>query len=142
MTNLEQQIRKSVETTMRGKGLRDEQAQALVAFLQTLGPAPPGDFDETAVDRGRRVFETQNCKRCHAPPFFTSPAAYDVGLKDELDAMQFNPPSLRGVGQRDALFHDNRARSLTEVFSRFRHQLRDEFPERDLADLVAYLRSL
>jgi mono/diheme cytochrome c family protein len=143
MNSLELQISKSVETTMRGKGIRDDQAQALVAFLETVAPAPPAaELDAAAIERGRRVFESQNCKRCHAPPTYTSPGAYDVGLKDELDAVQFNPPSLRGVGQRDTLFHDNRARSLTEVFGKFKHQLQGDPPQRDLADLAMFLRSL
>jgi mono/diheme cytochrome c family protein len=146
MPELKQQIVKSVQTTMRGKPIGDEQADALVAFLQTLAPAPPAssaaEFDAAAIERGRRFFESQDCQRCHAPPSYTTAAAYDVGLKDELDASRFNPPSLRGVGQRDRLFHDNRAASLPEVFSRFKHQLREAPSERDLADLVAFLRSL
>jgi len=39
-------------------------------------------------------------------------------------------------------FHDNRAASLEEVFTRHRHQLTREFTPQELSDLVAFLRSL
>ena len=71
-----------------------------------------------------------------------SDATYDVGLKDEFDYVKFNPPALRGVSQRDALFHDNRASFLDEVFSKFKHQIDGELSAPDLADLVAFLQSL
>ena len=63
-----------------------------------------------------------------------------MGLKDEAGNSTFNPPSLRGVSQRDHLFHDNRAASLEEVFTKFGHQIGDDVPE--VADLIAFLKSL
>jgi YVTN family beta-propeller protein len=166
MHDLEAQIKKSVETTMRGRSPRDEQVQALAAFLKTLPAAPSVDCAENvepesiaavsiaavsiaavsvaavSIARGKALFETRHCMRCHVPPEYTSSATYDVGLKDEFDFSKFNPPSLRGVGQRDELFHDNRAKSLRDVLTRFKHQLDEELPARDLADLLAFLRSL
>lgn len=146
MQDLEAQIRKSVETTMRGRSPKDEQVQALAAFLKTLPAAPSVDCSENvepdSIAHGKSLFETRRCTRCHVPPEYTSSATYDVGLKDEFDYSKFNPPSLRGVGQRDELFHDNRAKSLGDVLTRFKHQLDEELPARDLADLLAFLRSL
>ena len=146
MHDLEPQIKKSVETTMRGRSPRDEQVQALTAFLKTLPAAPSVDVSENvepeSLARGKAVFETRHCTRCHVPPEYTSSATYDVGLKDEFDYAKFNPPSLRGVGQRDELFHDNRAKSLRDVLTRFKHQLEEELPPGDLTDLLAFLRSL
>ena len=145
VTELEAQIRKSIETTMRGKTPADESVLALTAFLKTLPPAPPlaemEEADRGAIDRGRRVFEVRQCARCHSPPDYTSEGAYDVGLKDELGRSKYNPPSLRGVSQRDRLFHDNRAANLDEVFSRFKHQV-DELPAHELLDLLVFLKSL
>ncbi|MFN0055432.1 MAG: c-type cytochrome [Planctomycetales bacterium] len=94
------------------------------------------------VQRGQAVFERLDCQRCHAPPSYTSPATYDVGLEDELGNSQFNPPSLRGVSQRDGLLHDNRARTLEEVFQTHQHQTPSDLGDQDLADLVRFLRSL
>jgi YVTN family beta-propeller protein len=146
MHDLEPQIKKSVETTMRGRVPRDEQVQALAAFLKTLPAAPSVDVSNDvapeSVARGKAIFETRHCTRCHVPPEYTSSATYDVGLKDEFEYAKFNPPSLRGVGQRDELFHDNRAKSLRDVLTRFKHQLDEELPPGDLTDLLAFLRSL
>ncbi|HXY34661.1 MAG TPA: hypothetical protein VEI07_10570, partial [Planctomycetaceae bacterium] len=82
------------------------------------------------------------CDRCHVPPTFTSPRVYDVGLADELGNRQFNPPSLRGVGQRSAFFHDGRTTSLRDVFAVHRHPGSTQIPEAELADLLAFLRSV
>jgi len=146
VAELDTQIKKSIETTMRGKKPKDEQVEALAAFLRTLTSAPPvspkSESDAAAIQRGREIFAERQCGRCHASPEYTSEATYDVGLKDQFNFARFNPPSLRGVSQRDALFHDNRSASLEEVFTRFKHQIDGELPERDLADLVAFLRSL
>jgi YVTN family beta-propeller protein len=143
---LQAQIKKSVETTMRGRSPKDNDVEALAAFLRTLTSPPPpsaaAERDQAAIKRGRHIFKTRHCDRCHTPPDYTSNATYDVGLKDEFNYRKFNPPSLRGVSQRDALFHDNRAGSLEEVFTRFQHQIEGDLPEQELAALVTFLRSL
>lgn len=145
VADMETQVKKSIETTMRGREPTDGQVRALAAFLKTL-PAPPADhdmaIDPQAISRGKSVFESQRCARCHAPSEYTSRSTFDVGLKDEFDHSLFNPPSLRGVSHRDRLFHDNRARSLEEVFKQFKHQVDGELPADQLADLLAFLRSL
>ena len=144
MRELEAQLVKSTRDTMQGKGLTPEQAADLAEFLRTLhlpASARPADRDES-LERGRGVFEREGCSRCHAPPTYTSPGRYDVGLRDELGETRFNPPSLRGVGQRDRLFHDNRAAGLDDVLTRHRHQLDAELSDDDLRDLLRFLRSL
>jgi len=146
MTDLETQVEKSIETTMFGKKPRKKDIQALVRFLTTLtpppSPIPEAQRDTAAINRGRRVFNARRCDRCHTPPEYTSEATYDVGLKDEFNHARFNPPSLRGVGQRDNLFHDNRAANLEEVFTRFKHQTENDLSAIEVADLVAFLRDL
>lgn len=143
VATLEEQVKKSFATTLRGKPPGDEAACAVAAYLCTLPPAPPrAERDTEAVERGRAVFATRRCERCHTPPSYTSSRAYDVGLTDEVGNMFFNPPTLRGVSQRGALFHDSRARSIEEVITRFRHPDKVEISERDAADLAAFLRSL
>jgi len=59
-----------------------------------------------------------------------------------MDNRRFNPPSLRGVGQRVDLFHDGRAKSLNEVFQIYRHPVQKDLPTEEVVDLVAFLRSL
>jgi YVTN family beta-propeller protein len=147
MKTLEAQIRQSIQSTMQGKKPAREQVNALAAFLRTLPPAPSldrltGKVNRETVRRGRHVFQKQGCATCHAPPTYTSAKIYDVGLRDEAGLRQFNPPSLRGVSQGGPFFHDNRAATLEEVFTRHRHQLKGKLSKSELADLIGFLRSL
>ena len=147
MQTLAAQVRKSVETTMRGKPLTDGQIGDLTEYLSTLPPVPrahasPNDADRAAIERGRDIFVGQKCNRCHVPPTYTSPDAYDVGLTDEVGNKRFNPPSLRGAWQRPFCFHDGRTLSLEQVFTEQRHQLIEDMNPAQLADLVMFLQSL
>jgi YVTN family beta-propeller protein len=143
MAELKAQLRQSVRTTMHGLAT-GEQIDDLEAYLRSLPPPPPcGDGAATAaVQRGKKVFETQGCARCHVPPAYTAPRTFEAGLTDELGKDHFNPPSLRGVSQGTAFFHDGRATSLEEVFTRFHHQVPKELKREDLDDLVRFLRTL
>jgi len=147
MARLEDQIRKSIVTTMHGPAPTKEQVADLTAYLNSLAPPSPvitaaGQGDLNAVARGRTVFEGRKCATCHVPPEYTSPNNYDVGLVDEVGNHQFNPPSLRGVRQRDALLHDGRARSLDDVFRKIRHPRDLVLTPGEIADLAAFLVSL
>ncbi|HEV3116557.1 MAG TPA: cytochrome c peroxidase, partial [Gemmataceae bacterium] len=147
MPDLESQIQKSILTTMHGPKPSPQQVKDLAAFLRTLRP-PPGilkfaaKHDSAGLERGRAVFHQQACTRCHTPPEYTSPGAYDVGFRDEVGNTRFNPPSLRGVSQGGPYLHDNRAATLEEVISKYRHQLKNELTKQDREDLLMFLRSL
>jgi cytochrome c peroxidase len=145
--DLGDQVRKSLQTTLRTKSVTEKEVADLTAYLKTLKPAPPENVrseatEKLAIERGHGVFTRQKCDRCHVPPTFTSPALYDVGLRDEVGNRRFNPPSLRGVGQRVAFFHDGRATSLRDVFAVHHHPGATQLPETDLIDLLAFLRSV
>jgi cytochrome c peroxidase len=147
MPDLESQVRKSITTTMHGPKPSPKQVEAIAAFLRSLPPPPSskqaGDkVDLAAVARGRDLFEQQACAGCHTPPAYTSRKTYDVGLQDEAGNKQFNPPSLRGVAHGGPFFHDNRAATLEDVFGRFRHQLKRDFTEQEVIDLVTFLRTI
>ena len=147
--DLTEQIRKSIHETMRGdeKVTTTGNIAALKAYVESL-PTPPsldaarGALDRPAIARGRNVFAAQGCQACHRAPTYTSPKTYDVGLEDEVGSQRFNPPSLRGVSQRQTFFHDGRALRLQDVFRVHRHPHRDSLPEADLKDLLRFLRSL
>jgi cytochrome c peroxidase len=145
---LEAQVRSSVTSTMQGSAPSAEQVADLAAYLRSLEPAvgvatARGDIDADAFKRGRKIFSREKCASCHAPPTYTTPKTYDVGLRDEAGESHFNPPSLRGVSQGGPrYFHDNRTRSLADVFRTHRHQLAASLSESELADLLVYLRSL
>jgi YVTN family beta-propeller protein len=147
MADLETQVRTSLKSTMQGPNPSAEQVRDLAAFLRTLPPPSSllkarGTVDAKAVKRGRKVFAREKCATCHTPPSYTTPKAYDVGLHDELGGTHFNPPSLRGVSQGGPYFHDNRAVTLEEVFTRYRHQLAGKLSEEDVRDLLHFLGSL
>ena len=145
--SLEDQVAKSVRLTMHGESLSDSQVVDITTYLRSLPPAPSlaaarQTRDLEVLKRGRSVFVRSGCISCHAPPTYTSAATYDVGLADESGRRRFNPPSLRGVSQRDAYFHDNRASSLADVIGRFRHGLDAPLTPRDCTDLLHFLESL
>ncbi len=146
-SDLHVQIRASIQATMRGTEPDAETVNALAAFLRQLPPAPGvGRFDKAdpaLVRRGQQVFQQRGCVECHRPPEYTTPDVYDVGLADSQGLREFNPPSLRGVSQRYGLFHDKRAKSLKEVFTRFGHGLEGKpLDPQELEALLAFLRSL
>jgi cytochrome c peroxidase len=148
MKTLEEQTRNSIKSTMQGsKSPRPEVVSDLVAYLKSLPPAPSlrtarGESDPAIEKRGRKIFVREKCASCHAPPTYTTPKTYDVGLVDEVGGKLFNPPSLRGVSQGGPHFHDGRAATLEDVFAKHRHELSRPLEPGELADLVYYLRGL
>ena len=148
--SLEEQVASSLKKTMAAD---DEPAHAdvaaVTAYLKSLRrpePArstpPPGD-----PARGAAVFETAGCGGCPTPPAFTSEGLHDLGLPEPIGrGTGYNPPSLRGVGDRGRLLHDGRADSIEAVFRKHdperRHGRGASLGDGELSDLVAYVRTL
>jgi DNA-binding beta-propeller fold protein YncE len=146
---LRDQVRKSLADSMHAPPVPPDRVDDLVAFLHTLPPPPPPEpvtadhADRARVERGRQVFQERGCVRCHIPPLtYSSHGVHDVGFADERGLRKFNPPSLRGVGQGYRFLHDNRAATLEEVFTKFRHKVGADISADELADLLRFLRSL
>ncbi|WP_461508860.1 cytochrome c peroxidase [Rhodopirellula baltica] len=144
---IDEQVKQTLRLTMQGRRLNDRDVSDLVAFLKSIPPPPVFDPSDSEADRllleeGRHLFETLDCVACHSGHVFTSDATYDVGLDDERGTKEFNPPSLRGVGHLNGLFHDLRATSLEDVVGEFRHQLPRDLSEEEQTQLIRYLRSL
>ena len=141
------QIHQSAQSTMKGRGVSKKESADLVAFLRTLRQPPrfqkpSSPEDSSLVTKGRGLFESLDCSACHRGHLFTSDETYDVGLEDERGLRNFNPPSLRGVGHRYRLFHDNRAANVEDVVLRHRHQLKRKLSQQEQAALIRYLKSL
>jgi YVTN family beta-propeller protein len=143
-TSLDNQVRQSIASTMQGPEPARGAVSDLVAYLKTLEPPKPASrsFEAAEVSRGRAVFLGQGCAECHAAPEYTTPKTYDVGLPDEVGHRRFNPPSLRGVGRREPFLHDGRAATLEEVFRVHRHPCDTALQPGEIADLLAFLRTL
>ncbi|WP_165073011.1 cytochrome c peroxidase [Paludisphaera rhizosphaerae] len=139
---LDEQIHKSLETTMHAHDPSPRQVEALAAYLKTLAPPPPISTEAQAVARGREIFDSSRCDACHTAPSYTTPMRYDVGLADAVGNHEFNPPSLRGVAHRPALLHDGSVSSLSDLFRRTRHPDQTEMTDAEIDDLVAFLNSL
>jgi len=149
LRTLHEQVVQSVSSSMQGGRLPLQQANDLVAYLHSLHAAPPilseprSPEDNRLIEHGRAVFQTHGCAACHVPPLtYTSDQVVDVGLEDEHGLKTFNPPSLRGVSQRDRFLHDGRAKDLPAVFQDVGHQLPDGLPDADVQALVRFLQTL
>ena len=146
--DLATQVRNSIEKTMQlDDSPSEDTVQAIAAYVATLKLPPPldqlrGTEDKAAIERGRAVFQKHDCAQCHAPPTYTTPETYDVGLKDQQGNSKFNPPSLRGISHRGPFLHDSRAATLEEVFSKQQHPSDTAFDSDEIRDLTAFLRSL
>lgn len=152
--DLQTQIKNSLRLTMQmDEPPSDEELQELAAFVKTLSTPPSIDearqhVDKVAIARGQKVFQQADCRQCHAPPLFTVTGSFDVGLTDSEGNQEFNPPSLLGVGQRMYFFHNNTAKTLSDVFLKHNHPVGSAATDAELltpqqvADLVQFLRSL
>ncbi len=140
---LRDQIRSSLQTTMhhRGRKLARDEAGDLAAFLASLPPLPR-NAPTSAAARGKALFAKLECARCHGGHALTTTNTFDVETADEAGNVEFNPPSLRGLRHQRTFFHDARFESLPAVFEQGRHRLDKPLSTAELADLLAYLRSL
>ena len=147
-------LAKSLVDTMQGPEPSAEDVQALAAYLRRLEP-PPSPYREpdgslsAAAERGQRLFasERAGCTECHTDSRFTSDGLYDVGLARSSDRYEgFSPPSLLGLHRKTRFLHTGKAKSLDEVLMKYHAPDQvlglERLAEAEVADLVAYLRSL
>ena len=152
-TSLKDAMHKSMTDTLNSsQPLLPNEAQDLLAFLGALQPPSnprrnPGGQLTPAAERGQRLFVGRGgCVDCHAPPHFTSPTTFDVGLGSFRDVFEgYNPPSLRGLHARRRFLHDGRATRLEDVLERHHRPERlggQPLNRQERRDLIAYLQSL
>jgi DNA-binding beta-propeller fold protein YncE len=146
-------MRKSLTDSMLGPRPTDEDVQALIAFLGTLGSPPnpyrnPDGTLTAAQKRGEAVFRSSkaNCVKCHSGPFGTDGQIHNVGTGARNDVYKgYNTPTLVGVFDRVLLLHDGRARSLHDVLTGVHAPERvtdnGELTAQELSDLIEYLKA-
>jgi YVTN family beta-propeller protein len=153
-TDLGAAMKKSLSETMLGPQPSDEDAAAVLAYLESREP-PPNPFRQAdgalseSAQRGKLVFESEKagCATCHSGPYFTDSNIHDVGLGSPRDRYKgYNTPTLRGVYQKVKLLHDGRAESLDDVVTgpHSPEKVAGTAPltEEEAKDLVEYLKSL
>ena len=144
----------SYTKSMQGPRPTPDEARAVVAYLETL-EFPPNPYREPdgslspAARRGEALFRSAKgaCNTCHGGPEFTDGKIHVVGLEEPDDAYKgYNPPSLKGVYDKDPYLHDGRSKTLRDAL-KGPHSPEEvtglgEFSDEELDDLIAYIKSL
>ncbi len=152
--SLDDSIVESFTKSMQGKRPSKDEVQALNAYLGTLDFPPnphreaDGSLSASAV-RGEALFRSgkSGCASCHGGPEFTDGKVHQVGLNERGDVYKgHNPPSLRGVYDKDPYLHDGRSKTLRDAITGVHSPESlvggDSLTEAEVDDLVAYLKSL
>jgi hypothetical protein len=132
---------------------------ALHNYQLTLkAPRPPaGAFERAAATRGEVVFNSKaRCAVCHIPPIFTEPGwnthkGYEIGI-DEFQAQRSPDNSYRTAPLRalwdmnkihkGGFYHDGRFPTLVDVVQHYDRHFRLGLTEREMVDLIEYLKSI
>ena len=153
-TNLDDAMIESFTKSMQGKRPTADDVKALVAYLDTLEfPRNPYRASESRLTpeakRGEAVFRSSKaaCNTCHGGPESSDGKVHVVGLEERDDAYQgYNPPSLKGVYDKDPYLHDGRAKTLRDALKNGHSPETvtglGELNDAELDDLVAYVKSL
>jgi cytochrome c peroxidase len=150
---LEDAMIESFTKSMQGRRPSEDDVRALVAYLGTLeypkNPYYTADTLSPAARRGEAVFRSAQaaCNRCHGGTELTDGKIHMAGLEERDDAYRgYNPPSLRGVYDKDPYLHDGRAKSLQDALSGPHNPEvasgGEPLSKQDLDDLVEYLKTL
>jgi len=152
--SLDDAVVESFTKSMQGKRPTPDESRAVVAFLETLDfprnpNLGPDGKPSAAARRGEAVFRSAaaGCASCHGGPEFTDGKLHDVGLTERGDVYKkHNPPSLKGVYDKDPYLHDGRARTLRDALAGIHSPEAlvggSPLADADMDDLIAYLKSL
>ena len=98
---------------LRGKGLPQEELDAIYAYVKTMRPVPAADEPHAPeARRGAQLFASERaaCATCHDPTNgYTDHEKHEIGFDVVVT------PSLLGVGARGTLFHDGKYGSLEHL---------------------------
>jgi len=130
---------------------------AALQFYQLAIPAPApaaGSFDTAAAQRGQTLFNSSaRCSTCHVPPLFSEPGwamhtAEEIGIDDfqasRAPDRRYRTTPLKGLWThaKGGFYHDGRFATLTDVVRHYNQFFNLNLTEREVADLVEYLKSL
>jgi hypothetical protein len=123
--------------------------------LGISAPKPPkGSFDEDAAARGQELFEGQaKCATCHVSPLFTEPGwnlhtPEEIGVDDfqanRAPDKRYRTAPLKGLWThtKGGFYHDGRFATLNDVVQHYNGFFGLGLDDRQIHDLVEYLKSL
>ena len=126
-------------------------AQMLDAYLRSVEPVPSparaeGKLSKSGL-RGYYLFSKAECAECHTGRNFTNQQQYKLGHGTGIEKeREFDVPGLVEVWRTAPYLYDGRAATLREVLtihnSNDRHGKTSHLSEREIDDLVEYLKSL
>jgi len=133
--------------------VEDSALKAVQAYLRSLEPVPSpflvGGKLTARAARGKVLFNSRKvgCAVCHPAGLLTDKKMYDVGTRGPLDRVDaFDTPTLIELWRTGPYLHDGSAATLEEVLTKFnkkgKHGVTAHLSEAQIADLVAYLKSL
>ena len=153
-SSVDDAIIESFTKSMQGTRPKADEVEAVAAYLATLDfpRNPHRDADgklSAAAARGEAIFRAgkNGCASCHGGPEFSDGKLHDVGLLERGDVYRsHNPPSLRGVYDKDPYLHDGRSPTLRDVLTGPHGPESlvggEPLTPTELDDLIAYLKSL
>jgi mono/diheme cytochrome c family protein len=128
-----------------------EHASAVDAYLKSLKPVPSpalvrGKLSASA-QHGKEIFKQAGCAECHPAPLYTNLKSYDLGTTTGMDAGKpLDTPTLVECWRTAPYLHDGSAATLRDVFTRKNakdpHHDKSNLNDKDLTDLIEYVRSL
>ena len=148
---------KSGSYDSRGKPDQLTSKLAALHFYQLAIPAPKapkGSYDEVSAARGKNVFETKGkCAACHVPPLYTEPgnnlhSPSEIGVDsfqaDRSPTHMYRTAPLAGLWSRQSrgFYHDGRFQTLDDVINHYDQHMHLGLTEREMKDLVEFLKSL
>ncbi len=122
--------------------------------LAIPAPAPPsGSFDAAASGRGKAVFTTAGCARCHVPPLYTEPGwnrhtPEEIGIDsfqaDRSPDGHYRTTPLKGLWthSKGGFYHDGRFATLRDVVDHYDGHFGLHLTAAQKGDLVEFLKSL
>ncbi|MFL5806110.1 MAG: hypothetical protein ACJ8CR_30800 [Roseiflexaceae bacterium] len=130
---------------------------AALHFYQLAIPAPrppKGSFDREAAARGRIVFNGKaQCASCHVPPLFTEPGwnlhtPAEIGIDsfqaDRAPDHRYRTAPLKGLWthQKGGFYHDGRFATLRDVVNHYNTFFSLGLTDREIRNLIEYVKSL
>jgi cytochrome c5 len=129
---------------------------AALQFYQLAMPAPTpprGSFNAPAAARGKLVFSSAGCAKCHVPPLYTEPGwnrhtPEEIGIDsfqaDRSPDGRYRTTPLKGLWAhaKGGFYHDGRFATLRDVVDHYDAHFALSLSAQQKNDLVEFLKSL